>query len=142
MAFKRDSFSPQPYTPVSSDDSLKSHYKIQSLPLTSNQHQTPTAKQPRLKKISSTGSLLSLHSLANISSIDSYIKVNNTRNLKEYTAESSHNEVNKMIHLGEALGLGNSALLEQFSGLIIRQLEKEKKDWQKQQRIVSFHPCR
>ncbi|KAJ6926021.1 hypothetical protein NC651_010458 [Populus alba x Populus x berolinensis] len=133
MAFKRDSFLPQPYTPVSSDDSLESHFKIQSLPLTSNQQQTPTAKQPRLKKISSTGSLLSLQSSASISSIDSYIRVNNTHNLKEYAAESSHNEVNKMIHLGEALGLGNSALLEQFSGLIIRQLEKEKEDWQKQQ---------
>ncbi|KAJ6877257.1 hypothetical protein NC651_030098 [Populus alba x Populus x berolinensis] len=105
MAFKRDSFSPQPYTPVSSDDSLESHYKIQSLPLTSNQHRTPTAKQLRLKKISSTGSLISLHSSASISSIDSYIRVNNTRNLKESAAESSHNEVNKMIHLGEALGL-------------------------------------
>ncbi|KAL3598019.1 hypothetical protein D5086_005937 [Populus alba] len=105
MAFKRASFSPQPYTPVNSDDSLESHFKIQSLPLTSNQQQTPTAKQPRLKKISSTGSLLSLHSSASISSIDSYIRVNNTRNLKEYAAESSHNEVNKMIHLGEALGL-------------------------------------
>jgi hypothetical protein len=52
--------------------------------------------------------------------------VNNTRNLKEFTAESSHNEVNKMIHLGEAL-------LEKFSGLIIRQLEKKREDWQKQQ---------
>ncbi|KAJ6879840.1 hypothetical protein NC652_033231 [Populus alba x Populus x berolinensis] len=133
MAFKRASFSPQPYTPVNSDDSLESHFNIQSLPLTSNQQQTPTAKKPRLKKISSTGSLLSLHSSASISSTDSYIRVNNTRNLKEYAAESSHNEVTKMIHLGEALGLGNSALLEQFSGLIIRQLEKEKEDWQKQQ---------
>jgi hypothetical protein len=38
-----------------------------------------------------------------------------------------------MILLGEALGLGNSALLEKFSELIIRQLEKEKEDWQKQQ---------
>ncbi|KAJ6856256.1 hypothetical protein NC651_037986 [Populus alba x Populus x berolinensis] len=133
MAFKRDSFSPQPYTPVSSDDSLESHYKIQSLPLTSNQHRTPTAKQPRLNKISSTGSLLSLHSSTSISSMDSYIRVNNTRNLKKYAAESSHNEVNKMIHLGEALGLGNSALLKKISGLIIRQLEKEREDWQKQQ---------
>ncbi|KAJ6854519.1 hypothetical protein NC651_039444 [Populus alba x Populus x berolinensis] len=112
MAFKRDSFSPQPYTPVSSDDSFESQYKIQSLPLTSNQHRTPTAKQPRLKKISSTGSLLSLHSSASISSIDSYIRVNNTRNLKEYAAESSHNEVNKMIHLGEALGLAINMLEE------------------------------
>jgi hypothetical protein len=34
--------------------------------------------------------------------------------------------------------------LEKFSELIIRQLEKEKEDWQKQQWIVSFHrfPCR
>ncbi|KAJ6966702.1 hypothetical protein NC652_004302 [Populus alba x Populus x berolinensis] len=132
MAFKRDSFSPQPYTLVSSDDCLESHYKIQSLPLTSNQHRNPTAKQPRLKKISSIGSLLSLHSLASISSTDSYIKVNNTRNLKEFAAESSHNEVNKMIHLGEALGLGNSAILKNFSRLIIRQLEKEREDWRKQ----------
>jgi hypothetical protein len=38
-----------------------------------------------------------------------------------------------MIHLGKALGLGNSALLEKFYGLIIRQLEKEREDWQKQQ---------
>jgi hypothetical protein len=133
MAFKRDSLSPQPYTPVSSDNSLESHCKAQSLPLTPNQHRTTAAKQPRLKKIFSTGSLLSLHSSASISSIDSYIRVNNTRNLKEFVAESSHNEVNKMIHLGEALGLGNSALLEKFSGLIIRQLEKEREDWQKQQ---------
>ncbi|KAG6745736.1 hypothetical protein POTOM_050239 [Populus tomentosa] len=116
-----------------SDDSLESHYKIQSLPLTPNQHGTPTAKQPRLKKISFTKSLLSLHSSASISSIDSYIRVNNTCNLKESAAESSHNEVNKMIHLGEALGLGNSALLKNFSGLIIRQVEKEMEDWQKQQ---------
>jgi hypothetical protein len=66
MAFKRDSFSPQPYTPVSSDNSVESHCKAQSLPLTPNQHRTTTTKQPRLKKISSTGSLLSLHSSANI----------------------------------------------------------------------------
>ncbi|KAL3567282.1 hypothetical protein D5086_029933 [Populus alba] len=67
---------------------------------------------------------------SSISSIDSYIWVNNTRNLKEFAAESSHNEVNKMIHLGEALGLGNSAVLKNFFGLIIRQLEKEREDWQ------------
>ena len=133
MAFKRDSFSPQPYTPVSSDNSVESHCKAQSLPFTPNQHRTTTVKQPRLKKISSTGSLLSLHSSASISPIGSYIRANNTRNLKESAAESSHNEVNKMILLGEALGLGNSALLEKFSELIIRQLEKEKEDWQKQQ---------
>jgi hypothetical protein len=35
--------------------------------------------------------------------------------------------------LGEALGLGNSALLEKKIGLIIRQLEKKREDWQKQQ---------
>jgi len=87
----------------------------------------------RKKKISSTGSLLSLHSSTSISSIGSYIRANNTRNLKEFAAESSYNEVNKMILLGEALGLGNSALLEKFYELIIRQLEKEKEDWQKQQ---------
>jgi hypothetical protein len=133
MAFKRDSFSPQPYTPDSNVNSLESHCKAQSLPFTPNQHRTTTVKQPRLKKISSTGSLLSLHSSASISSIGSYIRANNTRNLKESAAESSHNEVNKMILLGEALGLGNSALLEKFSELIIRQLEKEKEDWQKQQ---------
>jgi len=57
--------------------------------------------------------------------------VNNTRNMKESAVESSHNEVNKMIHLGEALGLGNSALLEKIFKLIIRQLEKEREDWQK-----------
>jgi hypothetical protein len=32
-----------------------------------------------------------------------------------------------MIHLGEALGLGNSALLKKFSGLVIRQLERRGK---------------
>ena len=133
MAFKRDSFSPQPYTPVSNDKSLESHCKAQNLPLTPNQHWTTTTKQPRLKKISSTGSLISLHSLASISSIDSYIRVNNTCNLKESAAESSHNEVNKMIHLGKALDLGNSALLKNFYGLIIRQLEKKRENWQKQQ---------
>jgi hypothetical protein len=128
MAFKRDFFSPQPYTPVSNDNSLESHCKAQSLPLTPNQHRTTTAKQPRLNKISSIGSLLSLHSLASISSTDSYIRVNNNHNLKKSAAESSHNEVNKMIHLEEAMGLGNSALLEKFSELIIRQLEKERED--------------
>jgi hypothetical protein len=133
MAFNRDSFSPQPYTPDSNVNSSESHCKAQSLPFTPNQHRTTTVKQPRLKKISSTGSLLSLHSSASISPIGSYIRANNTRNLKESAAESSHNEVNKMILLGEALGLGNSALLEKFSELIIRQLEKEKEDWQKQQ---------
>ncbi|KAG6779092.1 hypothetical protein POTOM_015459 [Populus tomentosa] len=132
MAFKKDSFSPQLYTSVSGDNSLESHCKAQSLPLTPNHHRTTTAKQPRLKKISSTGSLLSLHSSATISYIDSYIRVNNTRKLKESAAESSHNKVKKMIHLGEALGLGNSALLEKNFGLIIRQLEKEREDWQKQ----------
>jgi hypothetical protein len=59
--------------------------------------------------------------------------VNNTHNLKESAVESSHNEVNKIIHLGEALGLGSSALLEKKIGLIIRQLEKKREDWQKQQ---------
>ncbi|KAJ7000410.1 hypothetical protein NC653_011025 [Populus alba x Populus x berolinensis] len=104
MAFKRDSFWPQLYTPVSSDNSLESHCKAQSLPLTPNHHRTTTAEQPRLKKVSSTGT--------SISYIDYYIRVNNTRNLKESAEESSHNKVKKMIHLGEALGLGNSALLE------------------------------
>jgi hypothetical protein len=74
-----------------------------------------------------------LHSSASISSIDSYIRVNNTHNLKESAVELSYNEVNKMIHLGETLGLGNSALLEKISRRIIRQLEKEREDWQKQQ---------
>jgi hypothetical protein len=38
-----------------------------------------------------------------------------------------------MIHLGKALDLGNSALLKKFYGLIIRQLEKKRENWQKQQ---------
>ena len=59
--------------------------------------------------------------------------MNNTRKLKKFAVESSHNEVNKIIHLGEALGLGSSALLEKKIGLIIRQLEKKREDWQKQQ---------
>lgn len=109
--------------------------------LSTPRHQrTILSKQPKIRKTSSTGSLLSLDSSTTLSPMDTYMRKSNVRHLnqsihsqEESEGEASCCEVSKMVQLGEALSLGDSAFLESYVGVIQRHLDREKEDWQKQQ---------